>query len=444
MEDPDSPGFDSSFPPSYEDGCVDRVCCEENCCEESLVFDTSTSFCVPDTCSDKEFVLFVPNGYREDRTMSSDDVQDMYECCSRGNKVVLNRIWESSSEEEDGEDSIQLCPGNGVTMEGNVYTFTLSDDRIVMFTCDIEEGQCEVSGDGLESDTGGNCQKGDDCISGFCYIGDYLRECVCSDTYGCESNQVCLDCHEFYRQSTATSRPKDCGDPDTTAQYTCYLKLGEACQEFGGIECETGFCENGICVCSPVTDYPCDEETERCIDSTCQTIPDGCKNEAFVLDVPYVYGTVRTMSSDDVQDMYDCCNNGGNVDMIRSCVHYFGSSEIIKLCPGNGTTKEGNIYNFTLSDDRIVTFSCNDEGACVVTGDESDTGENCCAGSDCISGSCHLGEYIGGVCQCTEDYGCEPNEVCVDACADGGGEYCDRPNHVVRYYCELVGPYQGP
>jgi hypothetical protein len=69
VEDPGSPGFidGSSFPPSFEDGCVDRVCCEENCCQENLLFDIATSFCVPDTCSDKEFVLFVPR-YR-DRTM---------------------------------------------------------------------------------------------------------------------------------------------------------------------------------------------------------------------------------------------------------------------------------------------------------------------------------------------------------------------------------------
>jgi hypothetical protein len=37
---------------------------------------------------------------------------------------------------EDVKDSIELCPGDDVTVEGNVYTFTLSDDRIVMFTCD--------------------------------------------------------------------------------------------------------------------------------------------------------------------------------------------------------------------------------------------------------------------------------------------------------------------
>lgn len=59
----------------------------------------------------------------------------MYECCSRGNKVVLNRIWETFMPIEEVKDSIELCPGND-TVEGNVYTFTLSDDRIVMFTCD--------------------------------------------------------------------------------------------------------------------------------------------------------------------------------------------------------------------------------------------------------------------------------------------------------------------
>lgn len=195
MEDPDSPGFmDSSFPPSFEDGCVDRVCCEENCCQENLVFNTATSFCVPDTCSDKEFVLFIPR-YR-DRTMSSEDVQDMYECCSRGNEIVLNRIWEwNLLDLEDGEDSIQLCYGNGVAVEENVYTFTLEDDRIVVFTCDNDEGQCEgVSGDGLESDTGGNCQRGSDCISGSCHFGEYIGGvCTCTEDYGCEENQICLD-----------------------------------------------------------------------------------------------------------------------------------------------------------------------------------------------------------------------------------------------------------
>jgi hypothetical protein len=48
------------------------------------------------------------------------DIQDMYECCSRGNKVVLNRIWETFMPIEEVKDSIELCPGNDATVEGNV------------------------------------------------------------------------------------------------------------------------------------------------------------------------------------------------------------------------------------------------------------------------------------------------------------------------------------
>jgi hypothetical protein len=69
-------------------------------------------------------------------------------------------------------------------VEGNVYTFTLSDDRIVMFTCDSPKRTVwSISGDGLESDAGGNYPNRDDCISGVCYIGDNtIREGVWSDT----------------------------------------------------------------------------------------------------------------------------------------------------------------------------------------------------------------------------------------------------------------------
>jgi hypothetical protein len=60
-----------------------------------------------------------------------------------------------------------------------------------------------------------------------------------------------------------------------TAYYTnCLLQLGE-CK----IKCETGICEDGICVCNPSTSYPCGEETDACIDSKCQISP--CRQSPY-------------------------------------------------------------------------------------------------------------------------------------------------------------------
>jgi len=389
-----------------------RVCCEQHCCDDGLFYDTVNALCLPDTCSDVEFKVAIP--YRGVATASLMDVENMYDCCNRGSEVVLKRSWA-----ESGSDSIELCPGKGVINEGNMYNFTLVNERTISFTCNEDDGLCKISGDGLLSDTFGKCHRGADCLSGNCDYGEYLAEggfCVCGRTYGCEEDKVCLECGDFYEQSKGSPDAEDCDRPNHIIQANCYLKAGEACQK-GADLCETGYCENGFCVCSPRTGYPCDADTEMCIDSTCQL--SACRHKPYRI-MQFEVG-MPMMNLTDVVDMHDCCLEDGKVALLLEWhandgiyVHKDG----IDLCPGQGVAREGNKYLFTREDGTVVDFTCaEDTGSCTVSGDGMQA-RWCFRSDHCFSEVCTFasGDRSAGECMCnTETHaGCNDDSLCAD------------------------------
>ena len=54
VKDSDSSGFENLYPTSWENGCMDRVCCEQHCCDDGLLYDKASALCLPEaTCKDK-------------------------------------------------------------------------------------------------------------------------------------------------------------------------------------------------------------------------------------------------------------------------------------------------------------------------------------------------------------------------------------------------------
>eukprot|EP00544_Gedaniella_sp_CCMP2646_P003253 CAMPEP_0202507420 /NCGR_PEP_ID=MMETSP1361-20130828/51714_1 /ASSEMBLY_ACC=CAM_ASM_000849 /TAXON_ID=210615 /ORGANISM="Staurosira complex sp., Strain CCMP2646" /LENGTH=229 /DNA_ID=CAMNT_0049141539 /DNA_START=1446 /DNA_END=2135 /DNA_ORIENTATION=- len=45
--DPESPGFNGTFPPNFDFGCSLRACCEDMCCGEGTEYSQSIQCCVP-------------------------------------------------------------------------------------------------------------------------------------------------------------------------------------------------------------------------------------------------------------------------------------------------------------------------------------------------------------------------------------------------------------
>lgn len=325
----------------------------------------------------------------------------------------MTRIWDGGLE-GDQQDTIALCPGRGVSKEDNMYEFILADEGIVTITCPGDGKLCKLSGNGLVI----FCYVGADCLTNVCYTSDYHYPgvCACSTmtNAGCEENEVCLGCEEFHEQAYGGSGSdyEDC-ERQAVIQIKCYRNIAETCRYSGS--CSTGFCEDGICVCSPKTGYPCDVHTEYCANATCQT-GSPCRHKPYKVSRPKV--GPATINKDNVTDMYDCCLEDGVVKLTLEWKVTTGDVEIV-LCPGKGVTKEGDTYQYTHAGGTSVEINCVDNsGLCTVAGDGIQT-YWCLRDEHCNTGACSYqpGDTRTGSCTCNVD----TNAGCSDElqCADG-------------------------
>lgn len=433
VENPDSNGFDGNYSPSWQDGCTSRVCCEQHCCLKGLEYDAASALCVIGTCKDEIF-----QGIKQTTgilTMDEEMVEEMYNCCLRYAGVLLRRV--SSYGYEDQRERIELCPGNGVTKDGKTYDFVLADERTVTSTCD-SAGLCELSGDGLLLLDGGSCDSPADCLSGRCFTGGYDYEdedgyCVCN----CADNEVCVHC-ESYSEHVGEPTTEEC-ERLRVSPFSCYLKLGEACGSgYLPGACETGQCVDGVCVCSPKTYYPCDVETEACLNSVCQPRPPACTAQGKPYEFIQSYSAIPTISLINITSMYECCQSNGDVSLLRKWqgnatttgnppreyIPTRTDDNPIVLCPGRGLTKDKSTYRFTLADGSVVVATCStDTGLCKLTGDGLASDYRCFRNDNCKTGSCYIGRYETqgfGYCDCNPNtqIGCEDdneNEICANS-----------------------------
>lgn len=180
------------------------------------------------------------------------------------------------------------------------------------------------------------------------------------------------------------------GEPCTkgTAYYAnCLFQLGECT-----IRCETGICEDGICVCNPSNGYPCDEETEACIDSNCQISP--CRQSPYKEMQPQV--STLQMNVTRVNKMYDCCLEGGDVTLQRTWEGSVTNREdTIQVCPGKSASKTETTYIFTREDGTPIDITrAEDTGEpCSVTGKamQSSIWGACFRNDHCTTGFCNFG-----------------------------------------------------
>lgn len=202
---PGAIGFDGTYPSEYVKGCWERSCCEQNCCEDGLLYDATSALCLYDTCGDMYF------GYDKrasDRwKMSIDSVKEIYECCAKGAEMDLERFWQTEDEFKP-VDTIKFCPGNGISNEGNIYNFTLDDDRTCTLTCNEDTRFCDLSGDGFLSAK--FCHYNSDCLTGPCHTSyDILGYCACN----CGPDEVCIGCDEYYEIALGRYGGEECEQP---------------------------------------------------------------------------------------------------------------------------------------------------------------------------------------------------------------------------------------
>lgn len=128
-EDPDSPGFDGSFPPWWQNGCADRVCCEEKCCGKGLVYDTSTALCIQTTSSCGPAPAPVP----------------IPVCMPTTGPCVSSFSSFQSAVDQAGSDSVvSLCGSNTITMPSAVV---INDSRVTV-CCESDDCVLESTGAG--------------------------------------------------------------------------------------------------------------------------------------------------------------------------------------------------------------------------------------------------------------------------------------------------------
>ena len=339
----------------------------------------------------------------------------MYKCCLRYANVVLRRRWNLG-----GEDALELCPGNGVSKEGSTYVFVLADNRTITFACPTDSGRCDILEDGPLFD--GPCYRDTDCQSGNCYFPCYEEDdddtgfCVCN----CADNEVCSqECTVNYNAFDDIGG-EECDRCISRLPPSCYIKMGEACTS--GDSCVTGHCVNGTCGCSPITHYPCDAETEACKFSKCELRTPSCtpQGEPYKI-IQYEVG-MPTISLADLTNMYDCCQNLGDVSLDREWHANATTSgsppkrsdrDPIDICPGQGVSKEGDTYRFTRTDGTVVEAKCSlATNLCTLSGDGLASSSYCFRNENCRSENCYVNpdsSYAFGSCECKPNtqIGCE-------------------------------------
>jgi hypothetical protein len=217
--DPESPGFNGTFPPNFDFGCSLRTCCEDLCCGEGTEYSQSIQCCVP--------------------------TQKSADCIDSGGTVTTSNCCEGV------DDFPPTCaPGPcGCSPEFSEETLVCScpDDSCFNGTACVSQTEARCTEAGGTVTTSLCCEGVDDfpntCLIGACGCSpdNSAETLVCSCPDGlCWDGNDCVD-------TTPTSPPTEesasgCTDSGGTV-------VTELCCEGGADFPNT--CLIGACGCSP-------------------------------------------------------------------------------------------------------------------------------------------------------------------------------------------------
>jgi hypothetical protein len=265
-------------------------------------------------------------------------------------------------------------------------------------------------------DGNGGCrvyQLGTKCGTASCDQGSFTDAPACNQTgqcvappsrscspYVCNGN-VCF---------SSCSRDSDCVPPNTCVNHSCGKKqLGADCSS--EIECESGFCEQGICCNAACTDA-CKACNLVGTLGFCTAVPDGTpdpqeKCQATEKQSCGTTGACRAGACDYVEK--------GTICISAACA---GSSSQTpaSTCDGRGKC-------MTPADVSCGTFLCSNNSCLSTCKSDSD----CVSPNTCVNNSCGRkpnGATCTGGTQCASGF-CTEGVCCNSACSDGtSGSLC--------------------
>jgi len=252
VANPISFGFNGTYSNSFEPGCVERVCCQADCCGDGLKFDEGLAFCVPPpteppttapTSPITNVTYIMP---ADSDILSMVEVVELHQNCLDGRNVFLQRF---TDHDPPAPFRVMVCPAEEVSKEGNIYKYTLFNNRSITVTCPSDSGisNCDVEGDGLMLDIGEVCWENSDCATYSC-IQPTTDDTAPRETRFCT-------CHPL-------TYNRGCGEGFTCSyEFTllpeCLLPLGSEC--LSDESCSTFHCDGATstCACNKETNYPC-------------------------------------------------------------------------------------------------------------------------------------------------------------------------------------------
>ena len=247
-----------------------------------------------------------------------------------------------------------------------------------------------------------------------------------------------FNCGADGRCLTICSGDADCVAPNSCQNGSCGKKpIGAACG--GGPECNSGFCEQGVC-CGTACDGTCRSCNVPSSVGTCTNVPDGtdplgqcadqgastcgsdgmCNGKAACR--PYAAGTQclaptctgMTATLPGKCDGAGACVRGTQ----QSCDPYTcGTAGVCRTaCATNADCSNGNVCNGTICGKKV-------------------NGADCAASAECASGSCQQGVCCAGACTgiCVSCALTASRGVCtaiaastdpLNQCADSGASSC--------------------
>jgi hypothetical protein len=86
------------------------------------------------------------------------NVTNMYDSCQNLGNVSLDREWHANATmtgsppreylpNRSDSQPIKICPGQGVSEEGDMYYFTRTDGTVMEAKCSVKTDLCTLSGD---------------------------------------------------------------------------------------------------------------------------------------------------------------------------------------------------------------------------------------------------------------------------------------------------------
>ncbi len=259
---------------------------------------------------------------------------------------------------------------------------------------------------------------------------------VCDSTPG----QTCAPflCATDNRCLTICTGDANCLPPNSCINGSCGKKpIGAACG--GGPECNSGFCEQGVC-CGGTCAGTCRSCAVPGSIGTCTNVPDGADPLGQCADQG-----ATTCGSDGMCDGKAACRQYASGTQCVSPACTGVTATLPGRCNGTGTCMPG-------TQQACDPYSCGTAGACrtscatnadcsggnVCNGTicgKKVMGVDCAAGTECASGSCQQGVCCAGACTgiCTSCALTGSRGVCtaipantdpLNQCADSGSSGC--------------------